>query len=171
MAASVSAILPVFAQAPVLSSAEQPVVIRAGDEWIPLHPDLEIESGSALDFSALGFVDAPAGKHGRVIARPDGQFAFAALPDQPRRFYGVNLCFGAHYLSKEECDRLADRLVRLGYNTLRIHHYERELTGTGAHHVLESAETRPVRLPDGGADPPRRLSHHRPLRVAFRTLS
>jgi hypothetical protein len=47
--------------------------------------------------------------------------------DQPRRFYGVNLCFGAHYLATTEADRLAERLVRLGYNALRIHHYERDL--------------------------------------------
>jgi hypothetical protein len=118
----------VQAQAPEAGPVQSPTVISAGEDWIPLIPDLEIEPGSALDFSSMGFVDAPAGKYGRVIARPDGQFAFAESPDQPRRFYGVNLCFGAHYLSHEESDRLAERLVRLGYNTLRIHHYERELT-------------------------------------------
>ncbi len=116
------------AQVPDGAPADSPVVLTAGDDWIPLKPDVEIEPGSALDFSTLGFVDAPAGKHGYVIARADGQFAFADSPDVPRRFYGVNLCFGAHYLSKEESDRLAERLVRLGYNTLRIHHYERDLT-------------------------------------------
>ncbi len=115
-------------QVPGSAPADSPVVLTAGDDWIPLKPDLEIEPGSALDFSTLGFVDAPAGKHGYVIARPDGQFAFADSPEQPRRFYGINLCFGAHYLSKEESDRLSARLVRLGYNTLRIHHYERDLT-------------------------------------------
>jgi hypothetical protein len=110
------------------SSTNPPVVISAGAEWIPLRPELEIEPGSALDFSGLGLTEAPAGKHGRVIARPDGQFAFADSPDQPRRFYGVNLCFGAQYLSPAEADRLAERLVRLGYNALRLHHYERDLT-------------------------------------------
>ncbi len=104
------------------------VIISAGSEWVPLRPDLEIEPGSALDFSALGFAEAPAGRHGRVIARADGQFAFADSPETPRRFYGVNLCFGAHYLSPAEADRLAERLFRLGYNALRIHHYERDLT-------------------------------------------
>ncbi len=105
-----------------------PTVITAGADWIPLGPELDIEPGSALDFSTMGFTEAPAGKHGRVIARPDGQFAFADSPDQPRRFYGVNLCFGAQYLSQTEADRLAERLARLGYNALRIHHYERDLT-------------------------------------------
>jgi hypothetical protein len=116
------------AEGPSAGFTNPPVVISAGAEWIPLRPELEIEPGSALDFSALGLTDAPAGKHGRVIARPDGQFAFADSADQPRRFYGVNLCFGAQYLSQAEADRLAERLVRLGYNALRIHHYERDLT-------------------------------------------
>jgi hypothetical protein len=64
-----------------------------------------------------------------VIATADGQFAFEQRPGESQRFYGVNLCFGAHYLSHEESDQLAERLVRLGYNALRIHHYERDLVG------------------------------------------
>jgi hypothetical protein len=63
-----------------------------------------------------------------VLARADGQFVFSDSPDTPRRFYGVNLCFGAQYLAHEEADRLADRLARLGYNAVRIHHYENDLT-------------------------------------------
>src|SRR5258706_7063969 len=101
-----------------------PTSITAGKEWIPLRPELEIEPGSALDFSRMGFVDPPAGKHGRVLARADGQFAFADSPEKARRFYGVNLCFNAQYLPHDEADRLAERLVRLGYNAVRIHHYE-----------------------------------------------
>jgi hypothetical protein len=93
-----------------------------------LTSELDIEPGSALDFSGQHFAEAPAGKHGRVIARTDGQFAFADTPDVPRRFYGVNFCFGAHYLSHDESDRVAERLMRLGYNAFRFHHYERELT-------------------------------------------
>src|SRR6266496_3353874 len=85
-----------------LSPGKPPITITAGAEWIALRPELDIEAGSALDFSTMGLTEAPAGKHGRVIARPDGQFAFADSPDQPRRFYGVNLCFGAQYLSKAE---------------------------------------------------------------------
>lgn len=89
----------------------------------------------------MGFTDAPAGKHGRVIARPDGRFAFEKTPDRPARFYGINLCFGAHYLEKAEADRLAERLQRLGYNALRIHHYERELvSGQGSSTALDPAK-------------------------------
>jgi len=100
------------------------VTISAGPEWVPLKLELDIVPGTALDFSALGFQDPPAGKHGRVIAGSDGQFAFEKNPGTPRRFYGVNLCFSGQYMSHAEADRLAERLMRLGYNTVRLHHYE-----------------------------------------------
>ena len=109
-------------------SVDSPVTLVAGPDWIPLNLDLEIESNSALDFSKFGFQDAPAGKHGRVIATPDGQFAYEDSPKIGQRFYGINLCFTAQYLTHEQADQLADRLVRIGYNAVRIHHYEHELT-------------------------------------------
>ncbi len=112
----------------VTSSAAE-VEIQAGEDWIPVVAEREIEPGSALDWSGFGFVQAPAGKFGRVIATADGQFAFQQRPGESQRFYGVNLCFGAQYLSHEESDQLAERLVRLGYNALRIHHFERDLVG------------------------------------------
>lgn len=105
-----------------------PVVLAANDEWVPLTTELDIVPGSALDLSGLGFTDGPCGAKGRVIATPEGHFAYADDPKTPRRFYGVNLCFTAQYLSKENVDTLLDRLVRLGYNTVRIHHYEFNLT-------------------------------------------
>jgi hypothetical protein len=111
---------------------DTPVTIAEGPEWIPLRTELDIVPGSALDFSKMGLQDAPAGKHGRVVARPDGTFAFKRKPDEPVRFYGVNLCFSAHYITHEQSDRLAERLVRLGYNALRFHHYEGELVAGGS---------------------------------------
>src|SRR5262245_35706825 len=104
-----------------------PVIITAGAEWIPLRVELDIEPGSALDFSQMGFTEVPAGKHGRVIATPSGQFAFRDSPAQSRRFYGVNFCFNAQYPEHEQADRIAERLTRVGYNAVRIHHYEGEL--------------------------------------------
>jgi len=122
---------------------DAPVTISAGPEWVPLRLELDIEPGSALDFSNMGAHDAPAGKHGWVIARPDGQFAFEKSPGTPRRFYGVNFCFSAHYIAHEESERLAERLARIGYNTVRFHHYESELVdrSTGS-----STELRPDKL-------------------------
>lgn len=107
---------------------DTPVTIVADKDWIPLPLELDILPGSALDFSTLGLQDAPAGKYGWLKAAEDGTFFFERQPDRAARFYGVNFCFSAHYITHEQSDRLADRLVRLGYNAVRLHHYEGELT-------------------------------------------
>ena len=102
------------------------VTISAGPDWLPLDVCLDIEPGSALDFSDVVPHHAPAGKFGRVVATEAGHFAFAERAT-PARFYGVDLCCTAQYLPHNLGDRLAERLVRLGYNTVRIHHHERWL--------------------------------------------
>ncbi len=119
---------------------DAPVILAAGPNWIPLDYSPEIEAGSALDFSNQGQLDAPAGKHGRVLARPDGTFAFEKNPESPRRFYGVNLCGTSQYLDHEQADRFADRLARIGYNTVRIHHYESSLVRGGTETVTLNPE-------------------------------
>lgn len=104
----------------------RPFVISRSAEWVPLHDTTDIAPGSALDFSKLGWMDAPAGKHGRVVAK-GAHFEFEGKPGVPQRFYGCNLCFTANYLSDDEADALCTRLARMGYNALRIHHYESAL--------------------------------------------
>ena len=101
-------------------------VIAASADWAPCDLNLEIAPGGAFDFSALN--DAPAGKYGPVIATPAGHFEFQNKPGVRVKFWGVNLCFSAtHGLTHEEADRLAERLARSGYNTVRLHHFDREL--------------------------------------------
>ena len=102
---------------------DQPVTLQAGPDWVPLKQENDILAGSALDFSRMGFTDAPAGKHGRVIANGP-HFEFEKKPGVPQRFYGVNLCFTANYLEPADADRLAARLARIGYNALRLHHHD-----------------------------------------------
>ena len=107
----------------VEASVAQPVVVSRGEAWVPLDYRKDIEAGSALDFSGMGLQDAPAGKHG-WLRNEGGHFAFEGLPGVRQRFYGVNLCFTACFPDHATADRLVTRLVRLGYNALRIHHYE-----------------------------------------------
>ena len=104
----------------------KPYVISEGDGWTALDYRKDIEAGSALDFSNQGLLDAPAGKHG-WLRNVDGHFEFENLPGVRQRFYGVNLCFSANYPDHAAADNLVTRLKRLGYNTIRVHHYEREL--------------------------------------------
>ena len=108
------------------SVASGPVTIAEGGEWIPLRDTTDVIPGSALDFSKLGWMDAPAGKYGRVVAK-GADFEFEKKPGVPQRFYGCNLCFTANFLSEDEANALCSRMARLGYNALRIHHYERDL--------------------------------------------
>ncbi|MBS1371858.1 MAG: hypothetical protein HPZ91_18080 [Lentisphaeria bacterium] len=99
--------------------------IWRGAEYRPFTAVRHIEPGSALDFSFL--LDAPAGKYGFSQAAPDGTFRFEKRPEQPFRVYGVNLCLTANFLPREEADLLAERLARIGYNAVRLHHFDRDL--------------------------------------------
>ena len=112
-------------------STPAPVKIAAGGDWMPMRPSSAVQPGSALDFSSVCGVDAPAGKYGRVVVR-NGHFEFEKRPGVAQRFYGVNLCFGANYgQTKQEADGFAKRLARLGYNAVRLHHHDGMLV-TGA---------------------------------------
>ncbi|MCX6366425.1 MAG: hypothetical protein NTX57_06895 [Armatimonadetes bacterium] len=108
---------------PIALIREEPLTITAGEDWIALdESSAEITPGSALDFSSL--LDAPAGKLGRVVVS-GGHFGFEK-GTKPQRFWGANLCFGANYLEKPDSDKLAERLARLGYNSVRVHHFDGE---------------------------------------------
>ena len=107
----------------VASSAIGDVCIRRDDEWIVIDYRKDIEPDSALDFSGMGFQDAPAGKYGWLKAAK-GHAEFETRPGVPARFWGVNVCTTANYLEPDEIERFTDRLVRLGYNALRIHHHD-----------------------------------------------
>ncbi|MDD5348700.1 MAG: hypothetical protein PHQ12_00685, partial [Chthoniobacteraceae bacterium] len=63
----------------------------------------------------------------------EGHFAFSNRPGVAAKFWGVNLTFGANYLDREQADQLADQLLRSGYNTVRLHHYDEALVQNGAH--------------------------------------
>ncbi|RRJ98091.1 glycosyl hydrolase family 5 [Opitutaceae bacterium TAV4] len=109
----------------------QTFVVKKGPEWAPYNHTLDIIPGSVFDFSFLAGKDAPAGKHGRLVATPDGHFTFEKRPASPVRFWGVNLCFSANYLARDDADLLAARLARSGYNTVRFHHYDSMLVRKG----------------------------------------
>ena len=108
---------------PVVAVDLRPYVIKAGKDWIPIVEHRDIIKGSALDFSGMGFVDAPAGKYG-WLRNVGGHFEFEGLPGRPQRFYGVNFCGTANFPDHALADTLVTRLRRFGYNALRLHHHD-----------------------------------------------
>ena len=120
MNALVSIAVAVFACSAVCA---EPCVVAEGENWVRFEHRNDIVPGSALDFSEMRLQDAPAGRHGWLKAK-GGHFEFENLPGVEQRFYGVNLCFSANFPDRDLADCVADRLVRCGYNTVRIHHYD-----------------------------------------------
>ena len=102
-----------------------PWTAAAGGEWSVHDHEVHIEAGSVFDFSSA--LDAPAGKHGRLVITPEGRFEFADRPGERARFWGVNLCFGANFPDRATADLMAEQLARSGYNSVRFHHYDREI--------------------------------------------
>ncbi len=102
-----------------------PFYVVKSDEWKPIEFPRDVEPGSVLDLSFL--LDGPAGKHGRMIANDDGHLAFESDKSKAVRLYGGNLCFTSNFPDKELADKLADRLARNGYNTIRFHHFDNQL--------------------------------------------
>ncbi len=102
------------------------VFMAASEEWIPLTHRIDVEAGSILDFS--GGVESPAGQYGPIVVNQSGHFGFAHDPNRNVRLMGANLCFSANFLTNEEADRLAERFRRMGYNSVRFHHYDDMLT-------------------------------------------
>lgn len=101
-----------------------PVFITESAEWRPVEYPRDVEKGSVLDFSVLGLQDAPAGKYGYLTKDEEGHFVFEKRPSVPVRFYGTNLCYMGNFFSKENAEKLADRLAANGFNTVRFHHYD-----------------------------------------------
>lgn len=114
--------------------------MTANSEWRPYVASQDVEAGSALDFGPRR--TEPAGRKGWLQATPRGTFAFEKTPRRDERFYGTNLCFSAQFLDKPLADQLARRLRQMGYNTVRFHHYDRDVTASAGQDssVLDAAQ-------------------------------
>lgn len=104
---------------------------RAGDacDWVPFAANPWVEPGTAADASSWTDIDAPAGRHGRVVVRGD-HFEFEGLPNVPQRFLGANVILDAVTPKTADDARAFARLLRrLGWNAVRIHQHEQDLVG------------------------------------------
>lgn len=123
-----------FTNLPLERPVEKPYLVEAGNEWSPIAFDGSVAKNSPLDFSFL--LDAPAGKYGWVTNDGQGGLTFEKQPDKKVRFWGTNLCQSALFPSHEEADKLAETLARNGYNSVRIHQFERGLWDRKANDTL-----------------------------------
>jgi len=88
-------------------------------------PNLSSLKGTALDASSV--LDAPAGKHGFVIADGD---SLKFEDGTKAKFWGTNVSAGALFLSKENTDALVDTIASRGYNMVRFSNIDANWAGT-----------------------------------------
>ena len=111
-----------FADRKAALPAPEPLVVKPGPEWLPIQFSGETVKGSPLDFSC--FRDFPAGKYGRILANAEGHLVFENAPEKRIRLFGTNLVGTANFLEREDVERFLSAIERLGYNTVRLHHFE-----------------------------------------------
>ena len=62
----------------------------------------------------------------------EGHFAFRDAPERRIRFFGPNLVGNSSYLDRKTADDFVTKMTRLGYNTVRFHHFENDLLDRNA---------------------------------------
>lgn len=103
----------------------------AGPDWYPFPLATSLPDTRARPLP----VEAPAGAHGRLGVGADGHLVFA---DGTRaRFWGVNTVGLASVPPRDDADRVATTLATLGFNLVRIHHYD----GVPPRGVVNAART------------------------------
>jgi hypothetical protein len=86
------------------------------DQWYAFTPDDDYETPGEFDMD--DWLDAPAGKHGRI--RAEGQRLL--YQDRPIKLWGLNLCFRAGTApSKDVADRRVALYRKFGINAVRLH--------------------------------------------------
>ncbi len=108
-------------------------VAKADNVWRPIDMSpVFVKENSALDLSYL-VEPGPAGKYGRALIDPDGNFAFEKRPAKPVRFFAFN-AFANHLMSRPDSllmegsnDNIkqlirdfAVKVRRQGYNMVRL---------------------------------------------------
>lgn len=123
---------------------DEALFIVAGEKYVPIDAFKPIKAGTVLDLSS--HTEKPAGKFGHIIATGNGHLAFEKAPGKRIRMFGTNLCGSACFPPRRYAPKLADELARMGYNSVRLHHIERELAEKGGKSSLEFSREKLDRL-------------------------
>ena len=114
-----------FADGKARFPQEEQLIVKQGPEWLPIRFGGSTAKDSPLDFSS--FRDMPAGKYGHIITDPAGHLVFEKMPGKRIRLFGPNLVGSANFLERREVETFIRNAERLGYNTVRLHHFEEGL--------------------------------------------
>lgn len=114
-----------FADGKTRFPQEEQLIVKQGPKWLPIRFGGSTAKDSPLDFSS--FRDMPAGKYGRIITNPAGHLVFEKMPEKRIRLFGPNLVGSANFLDRDEVEKFIRNAERLGYNTVRLHHFEEGL--------------------------------------------
>lgn len=106
---------------PQIIAKEESVSLSPNADWSAVKNRVGVKPGSILDFS--GMLDAPAGKYG-FVKTENGHFEFTGRPGKKVRFQGTNYCFTSSRDSKQLAERMADEIASMGYNIVRLHHFD-----------------------------------------------
>ncbi len=109
--------------------------VRENEIWRPMEKVKDVLPGSALDFSRS--TEAPAGKFGWVKADENGHFTFEDAPGKRIRFLGANVVGAGNFPDHDNARRLVGDMAAVGYNTVRLHHFDGRLTGPKAKDSLD----------------------------------
>ncbi|MDG0809851.1 fibronectin type III domain-containing protein [Cohnella rhizosphaerae] len=116
---SLSALLALTLMIPLFGAGADKANADVPAGWQPIDTEPSIAAGSALDLSGLN--DVPAGSHGFIQIDGDGDYVFSGQTQRKVKLYGANLSWKMYYGSREDAERTAERLARLGYNVVRLH--------------------------------------------------
>lgn len=86
-------------------------------QWYPFQPDDDYSKPSEIGME--GWLDAPAGKYGRIVRRND-QLLYH---EQPIKLWGVNICYSACAPDESLAEKRAHFYAHYGINAVRLHKY------------------------------------------------
>lgn len=101
----------------LVSGPDTAATDTAGEDWFPWAPAAQLPEASVIGME--DWLDAPAGRQGRVSAEGDRLLCGG----KPIRLWGLNLCYGACAPPRDLADRRARFYARYGINAVRLHKY------------------------------------------------
>jgi len=86
-------------------------------DWYTFKPGADYDKGDEI--SLAGWLEKPAGKHGRIVRKGDG----LVYNGKAIKLWGLNVCYSSCSPDKELADKRAGFYAKYGVNSVRLHKY------------------------------------------------